>query len=594
MSAAGRRPRWWEADPARLTWELAQLAERGTFAVDDNELAAGRLVVRGSVAVREIPRVVAIVFPDTYPEHRCELFEMTDDDLLPLHQEPYGRRLCLIDNDSRAWTPQDFAGWMVDRYVQLRDAASTGIDAVRDLSVDAPEPVSAYYPYGPDTSMLVPSALLDCPGDHGTFRCALLSSQPVAQGLLAQVRGAGSELRADDRLVIRFAGPALDGPWFRLEERPPFLNSSDEFARWASENVPSFQKRFAESAPPTSLNNGSLRLRAFGLVYPDDGPKGKHNQWMLIIQAVTKEKELLPPRWVDAAGAIVRPFILDDTEQSLRVPALEGVRGKAVGIVGLGTVGAPIGLELGRIGTLARMVLVDFDFFSIWNMVRHPLDLQSLGRNKAQALGARIGLAAPFTDVVALPVRIGDAAPPGADMSQLLRDEDVLARLQECDLVIDASADAGTTRVLNRWSLEYGIPLLVVTVTEGGWGGEVVCSRPGSTGCYECYLWDVREGKHIVAQDPAGTRVFTRGCGFPSFTGAGFDATSIAADAARIAVQVLSQGKNEYPPPAADILIRHNRGSTGEAISPSYRHERLEINPRCACHGEQSRAISGS
>ncbi|MCL5960455.1 MAG: ThiF family adenylyltransferase, partial [Chloroflexi bacterium] len=160
-----------------------------------------------------------------------------------------------------------------------------------------------------------------------------------------------------------------------------------------------------------------------------------------------------------------------------------------------------------------------------------------------------------------------------------------LAELHGFDLIIDATADGGTTRFLNRFSLQSGIPLIAASVTEGGWGGEVVRSIPGVTGCYECYLWSVKDGSvPKPSQNPKQTQVFTRGCGFPTFVGTGFDALALAADAARLAVQTLLRDEPDaYPNAPNDVLVRHNR-SAGNTDHPQYESARLPIHHRCAWH----------
>lgn len=63
------------------------------------------------------------------------------------------------------------------------------------------------------------------------------------------------------------------------------------------------------------------------------------------------------------------------------------------------------------------------------------------------------------------------------------------------------------------------------------------------------------------------------GCSTPTFSGAGFDATALAALTARISVQV--SGKSTYPPFEDDYVIVNFRGGPPSASG------RLQVNHGC-------------
>lgn len=522
---------WFEENPHRLTWELAQFEARGwKFTVDQQELDRRQVVLRGQVPSENGTRHLAVVFPETYPEHRVEVYDLTGDPSLPLHQHPYLRNLCLLDNLPKAWTPDDYAAWMVERVLALYSAALGGEACLREIGVGAPEPQSYYYPYTPESALIIPEQFIGRVGDRGWFHLVGTAQSLPLHGLLAEVQTkapAPASSSAPGRVVGLFQGACVRGAWFRIDQPPPWLNSAQEFFNWATSTIPGFERTIKEHARRSML--GDARLLPFGFVYPDQGPGGTHDQWLVGFLAERRTGK----RWKEAPGILLRPFIFASADQELRIPTLAGLRGKRVAIIGLGTIGAPLALELGRTGLLSHMVLVDHDHFSIWNLVRHPLDLRALGVNKAIGIAQDIQYSSPMTNVEVRTVRIGDAPLQqhgGVGVSGLLD------RLRDVDLIIDATADDGASRYLNRVSLRLGVPLIVASVTEGGWGGEVIRSIPGETGCYECYQWHMKEnGRPVPSQDRDAEPVFTRGCGFPTFTGAGFDALSLAADAARLA-----------------------------------------------------------
>ena len=567
---------WFEADPARFEWELQQLESRGwAFEIDEAEQEQGNLLLRGVVPCSYGDRRLTVAFPYTYPEHRVEVFDETGDGVLPLHQEPYLGRLCLLENTSAAWTPNDSAAVMVERAIELFEAAPKGETALEELGVGAPEPRSTYYPYLTESSALVPEGLLS-EGDGGWFHFQLEGRGPH-RGLIARVDApeSGTTAEASEALRKLYRGEVIRGAWIRSEAPPPWIQEAGELERWAHEHVRAFPEWLRRESHWTRIGNEYFRV--FAIVYQDDGPEGEHDQWLTCIAKGKRGKGGATA--VEGAG-LLRPFIYSQPDQERRISSLVGMKNKRVAVIGLGTVGAPVALELARTSLLEHLFLVDHDYYAVWNLVRHPLPIHELGRAKAEAIARQISFVAPEVSTEAIKVKIGDATPGRTGAEQ-----DLLTKLESCDLIIDATADGGTSRYLNRLSLQLGTPLLVASVTEGAWGGEVVRCIPGKSGCYECYLWGLREGSvPKPSQDLEASAVYTRGCGFPTFQGAGFDAVALATDVVRVAAAIFSDEKMRGPEDA--ILIRHNRATT-RADFPRYELARLEIHPRCSWHGSE-------
>lgn len=578
MRTTKRLRPWFEENPARLEFELDCLQENNwSFKIDQNAFDAGRLVLSGRVPTDEGERVLTIVFPDTYPEHRVEIYDKTGGEVLPLHQHPYGRNLCLLDNLPEAWTPNDNAAWMVERVLELNRAALEGVKGLEEIGVGAPEPQSCYYPYADNSAVVIPESVLGIQGDYGCFYLATLNREDPCRGVVSEVRSRGSSscvLKGPNGLLELYRGPQLQGAWFRLDNHPPFLGNAEELRRWAGSTIPDFEKNLSQNSKTWNAPTG-IRIVAFAFVYPDQGPDGIHDAWLIGLTEPGQRRK--------KKCALLRPFILSGTDQELRIASLAGLRGKRVAVVGVGTVGAPLALELAKTGLIGELLLVDYDHYTIWNLVRHPLNLHALGLNKAEAIAYQTKLYAPLLKTHTMRIRIGESVEP--EVGRGVTEADLLSQLDGYDLIIDATADGGTSRFLNRFSLHSGIPLLVASVTAGAWGGEIVRSIPGATGCYECYLWHVKDDTvPTPSQDPERVQVFTRGCGFPTFAGTGFDALVLAADAARLAAQTLLRGsQGGYPDPPYDILIRHNRGASG-ADCPRYETARLLVHPQCAWH----------
>jgi hypothetical protein len=87
------------------------------------------------------------------------------------------------------------------------------------------------------------------------------------------------------------------------------------------------------------------------------------------------------------------------------------VRGKSVLVIGCGAVGAPVAEALLRMG-VTRLGLVDPEPLEMGNLSRHILTMADIGRNKAEALAARLNGAIADAAVVAFPIAFPPEAAP--------------------------------------------------------------------------------------------------------------------------------------------------------------------------------------
>src|SRR4051812_39736412 len=76
--------------------------------------------------------------------------------------------------------------------------------------------------------------------------------------------------------------------------------------------------------------------------------------------------------------------------------------GSNVTVLGCGSVGAPVAVALAQAG-VGRINLVDHDALAWANVGRHPLGAPSLGRNKAEALAAKLRSDFPHATFEAFP-----------------------------------------------------------------------------------------------------------------------------------------------------------------------------------------------
>lgn len=146
---------------------------------------------------------------------------------------------------------------------------------------------------------------------------------------------------------------------------------------------------------------------------------------------------------------------------------LEGLR---VAIVGLGSVGSKIASSLARAGVL-RFDLVDDDILHAGNIDRHDGDWRDIGLHKVDLSKRRIGLISADAEVTARRVSIG-AQVSSSEMAG------VNGALAECDIIIDATANAEVLNHITAISLSAGNAVVWGGVYAGGIGGYIARSRP--------------------------------------------------------------------------------------------------------------------
>lgn len=268
----------------------------------------------------------------------------------------------------------------------------------------------------------------------------------------------------------------------------------------------------------------------------------------------------------------------DDIAQ--RVPELAPLRASTICIFGLGCLGAPSTLEFARCGA-KELRIVDPDIVDPATICRWPLGIEYAGKVKVLALMQFINRNYPYTKVTGANFAIGAVRKPDAEgpSSQSFM-KDITA---DCSLIYDATAEVGVQQYLSDLALELNIPYIGVEGTAGGWGGKVLRVLPASdAGCWMCYrrsFWDAPEREPPM--DPAGN-IQPRGCGDPTFTGAGFDMTQIALAGVRCAVSTLcASSEGGYPAQGWDVMTIALRLASGELCAPDYRTYNIERHPQC-------------
>ncbi|MDZ4113270.1 MAG: ThiF family adenylyltransferase [Brevundimonas sp.] len=263
----------------------------------------------------------------------------------------------------------------------------------------------------------------------------------------------------------------------------------------------------------------------------------------------------------DDAGARLRMFskdsddVYDFTVVAAR-PASRLPRGysdladKTVGLVGCGSAGSKIAASLARAGA-GHLILVDDDILLPENLVRNDLDWTVMGEHKVRGVARRADLAAPGVRIDTHIKRLAAQEASGVA-------DGILHSLQQCDLIIDATAEPAVFNLLAGVVSAARKPLIWLEVFAGGIGGLVARSRPGldpspQTARAKIEAWCASSG----AKPPRADRPYEANGEAEPMIADDADVTVIAAHAARMALDLLTEtSPSAFPQSAYMIGLR--------------------------------------
>jgi hypothetical protein len=250
----------------------------------------------------------------------------------------------------------------------------------------------------------------------------------------------GESQREEPLAKLFESGDEIAAPWIRLEEAPPEGPDGAVVARWLRSEHPDL---LARELPPKLA--GSRRLPAppsleiCCLVFPEEGPEiGETRDGYLFLMVERGEQ--------GKRETLIKAQVLSPTEQGRRRPELAGLEGKRALVIGAGTLGGDIAIEMSKAG-VGEIESLDYDILEIGNCVRHRLGLESVGMPKAQGVAAAAQRANPFCQAEATEVHIGAVEWSEASPLALLVDSVAAA-----DIVIEASG-GHQSRSLSRGSV---------------------------------------------------------------------------------------------------------------------------------------------
>ena len=150
------------------------------------------------------------------------------------------------------------------------------------------------------------------------------------------------------------------------------------------------------------------------------------------------------------------------------------LEGKRVMIVGLGSFGSQIAIELAKAG-VGHFALMDFDRVELHNLARHTSTINDLGRLKTDVISDAIKGKNPYAEVDKFPINI-------IDNTELLHEQCAMA-----DIVICATDNNRSRFVLSEQLVALGKTGIFGRAITRAEGGDVFIYRPGGP-CYCCLI----------------------------------------------------------------------------------------------------------
>jgi sulfur-carrier protein adenylyltransferase/sulfurtransferase len=174
-------------------------------------------------------------------------------------------------------------------------------------------------------------------------------------------------------------------------------------------------------------------------------------------------------------------------------PHHESLSAQKVVIIGCGSVGAPIAQHLAMAG-VGHLCLVDPEVLSWANVGRHPLGVEHVGDNKAEALAQKLQLSYPHAEIRGF----------NRSYAAFLLKEPPLAA--DADLIICATADWEMESLLNlqRVHGEIAAPVLYTWTEPNACAGHAVF-LPSTSPCLQCGMTLQGEARIAITVWPRDT-----------------------------------------------------------------------------------------
>lgn len=289
-------------------------------------------------------------------------------------------------------------------------------------------------------------------GEKGEIRHAGVYEGSVADILRGREGASDMKLYIDQRLIQDFRASSASEA-----EHPGVWNKGESFVFIPGPGVKNARLRLVREGCEAAVNllpNGVL-----GVIGEDGG-----RFWMFY----EGEMVSVVPEVIDTGAAVY--------ERNAGLLETMELAGKCVCLVGCGSLGGTMALELARAG-VGRFFLFDMDTLEPPNLSRHVAGVDELGCNKAYVVERRIRSVNPNIQVSCCTRNVVDDPGGMAALEEAAKQSHLLI----------CTTDTDDSRVLvNSISVEHGVKSLQVGLHERAASGIVQLVCPGEA-CFSCH-----------------------------------------------------------------------------------------------------------
>lgn len=539
----------------------------------------------GGAADSETARL-KIVYPrQSYPAWMpVEVFDLHDDLGVTRHRDPTRKGLlCLVHEEDHdpTWTAADLLAAQLPKLIASNImTAEDRQEAPSGLELPVAEPMTAYS--AAPRRVVVPHVNIpqSVTGGALVLRQRVDRSGNIVTSIVDQILGPGLNIQNTNVDVLDSFPVVVTGWWLRLPAWDPAETAGQLWHR-ISPLLPPMETVRAND--PLTFEADQQMLSIVGLLVEDERTYGESGPcWMFLVRARlatgTDEQERY-------ATVLLAGQEVDDSSMA-RTPIATGLADKKVALIGVGAIGHHIATDLARTG-VGGLDLVDFDYVDVGTQSRTLAPASHAGMSKSAALAEHLRATTTAGEINSWDINATTLFEHSDDLEREANRRRVLKRLSEADLIIDPTANATVTSVLN--AVTHGrAPMLVVAGTPGLWGGWVALTRPGETGCWECVGLHRADGTApdgsawpVPPADPDGW-VSPVSCSQQTFTGSNGDVGTVAHQASRTAIHYLAQGVLL----GGDYYVASLRDSGGP-VPVTWQAIDLCVHPSCQNHPVQ-------
>ena len=155
------------------------------------------------------------------------------------------------------------------------------------------------------------------------------------------------------------------------------------------------------------------------------------------------------------------------------------IASKKVLIIGLGSVGSIIAMELAKCGVM-EFVLIDHDRLEIVNVARHVAGVSHVGRYKTKAMAELIKDKNPYARIRTWERRVS-----------WTDSEEVRTILREVDIVVCATDNQESKLFINWLCVKEGKPCIFPGAFRRAYGTQIIFRRTPKDPCYQCFVMNL-------------------------------------------------------------------------------------------------------